>query len=211
MPNLISKKIIFSTIIFLSYSYIAGQSEVAIVPDKIKVGDVAPLWVLPTEPDKQNLNKVEFLHNWAEKNGSNLLNPKINSNRHVVVMSFSASWCPPCKKELTILNNIYNDYTGKEVKFFIIDITEATRDSDKEMFKNAPKIKDFLNELGVDIPVLYDIRGKVKENYGLTGIPTLYVIDKYRIIRMMKIGWDDETKDEYVLDIKSLLNKLLKE
>ena len=68
-----------------------------------------------------------------------------------------------------------------------------------------------LKELKVNIPVLYDVTGKVKDKYDLTGLPTLYVIDKYRIIRMIKTGWDDESKDEYISDIKTLIDDLLKE
>ena len=58
MPNLISKKIIFSTIIFLSYSYIAGQSEVAIVPDKIKVGDEIIFKELKKLSNDFNIKKI---------------------------------------------------------------------------------------------------------------------------------------------------------
>jgi len=202
---------LISGLALIIYSYIFCQSEIAIVPDKIQIGNIAPLWVLPSELNNKKLNKVEYLHEWTEKRGSKLLNKKKNSERHIVVMSFSASWCPPCKKELPVLNNIYNNYKDKNVKFFIIDITEATRDNDKEMFKNALGIKDFLKELKVNIPVLYDVTGKVKDKYDLTGLPTLYVIDKYRIIRMIKTGWDDESKDEYISDIKTLIDDLLKE
>ena len=75
MPNLISKKIIFSTIIFLSYSYIAGQSEVAIVPDKIKVGNnLKPndfVWFNIVDNDnvnKSNRVRFEYIYNNIKKN-----------------------------------------------------------------------------------------------------------------------------------------------
>ena len=85
------------------------ESEVAVVPDTdsipdliLKPGDIAPSWALMYAPAK-----FEFLKNWTVERGSKLRKFKSQPNRHVVVVSFFATWCKPCMKELPLLQNLY--------------------------------------------------------------------------------------------------------
>ena len=85
------------------------ESEVAVVPDTdsipdliLKPGDIAPSWALMYAPAK-----FEFLKNWTVKRGAKLRKFKSQPNRHVVVVSFFATWCKPCMKELPLLQNLY--------------------------------------------------------------------------------------------------------
>ena len=81
----------------------------------LEVGDVAPTWALMYAP-----GKFEFLRNWSEvkideKTGKE---KKLRLNvsqpdRHAVVMSFFATWCKPCMKELPILEEVYQEYKDK--------------------------------------------------------------------------------------------------
>ncbi len=104
------------------------ESEVAVVPDTdsipdliLKPGDIAPSWALMYAPAK-----FEFLKNWTVKRGAKLRKFKSQPNRHVVVVSFFATWCKHCMKELPLLQNLYEKYDGQRVKWFLTDITEAT-------------------------------------------------------------------------------------
>ena len=110
-------------------SLLIGQDrEVAVVPDDdsvdpgLKAGDIAPSWALMSGP-----GKFEFLKTWTEEKGKKLRKPMTQPDRHVVVLSFFATWCKPCMKELPHLQNLYEKYEGEKIKFFMIDITEATR------------------------------------------------------------------------------------
>ena len=107
------------------------KSEVAVVPDTdsipdliLKPGDIAPSWALMYAPAK-----FEFLKNWTVERSATLRKFKSQPNRHVVVVSFFATWCKPCMKELPLLQNLYQKYDGQRVKWFLVDITEATRTS----------------------------------------------------------------------------------
>ena len=121
------KMILKLFIIFASISLFAQADESV----ELKVGDEAPTWALMYAP-----GKFEFLRNWSEvkidqKTGKE---KKLRLNvsqpdRHAVVMSFFATWCKPCMKELPILEEVYKKYKDERVKFFLIDITEATRNN----------------------------------------------------------------------------------
>ena len=94
------------------------NGEVAIIPgDKtidpgLKIGDIAPSWALMVGP-----GQFEFLKNWTEVKGKRLRKPMSQPDRYVVVMSFFATWCKPCMKELPHLQNIYDKYKAETVSY----------------------------------------------------------------------------------------------
>ena len=168
----------------------------------LKVGDIAPSWALMSGP-----GEFEFLKTWTEEKGKRLRKPMSQPDRHVVVLSFFATWCAPCMKELPHLQNLYDKYKGKIIKLFLIDITEATRTV--RGLENVPKAGPFLAKKGLTMPILYDSRGVAKERYGAATLPRLFVIDKYRIIRKIKKGFgEDENFEE---ELSTIIDQLLVE
>ena len=184
------------------------NGEVAIIPgDKtidpgLKIGDIAPSWALMVGP-----GQFEFLKNWTEVKGKRLRKPMSQPDRYVVVMSFFATWCKPCMKELPHLQNIYDKYKAERIKFFLIDITEATRTV--KGLEDMPKAGPFLAKKGLTMPILYDSRGVAKERYGAKTLPRLYVVDKYRTIRLAKKGFAEG--EDFEGEVSAVIDKLLAE
>ncbi|NOZ04392.1 MAG: TlpA family protein disulfide reductase [FCB group bacterium] len=195
-------------LIWLSTFAMAQKTEVA-VPDTngsegvvLKPGDLAPSWALMYAP-----GKFEFLKNWTVERGKRLRRFKTQPVRHVVVLSFFATWCKPCMKELPYLQNLYEKYQGKNVKFFLVDITEATRNNPG--YENSPVAGPFLRSKGVMIPILNDNRGVAKERYGAKTLPRLFIIDKYQTIRMTKQGFHEG--EDFEGELSAMIDKLLAE
>ena len=185
------------------------ESEVAVVPDTdsipdliLKSGDIAPSWALMYAPAK-----FEFLKNWTVERGSRLRKFKSQPNRHVVVVSFFATWCKPCMKELPLLQNLYKKYDGQRVKWFLVDITEATRTSPG--FEDSPVAGPFLAKKGITMPILNDNRGVAKERYGAKTLPRLFVIDKFQTIRLTKRGFHEG--EDFEGEIAAIVDELLVE
>ncbi|SVB22458.1 uncharacterized protein METZ01_LOCUS175312, partial [marine metagenome] len=124
----------------------------AVEKAELMIGDIAPSWALMTGP-----GEYEFLQNWTVEKGTKLRKPMTQPDRHVVVLSFFATWCKPCMKELPHLQNLYEKYMGQKIKFFLVDITEATRTITG--YENVPKAGPFLTKKGLTMPILYDTRG----------------------------------------------------
>ena len=191
--------LIFSTIV------LGQESEVAAVPDDtttdpgLKIGDIAHSWALMSGP-----GKFEFLKNWTEVKGTRLRKPVTQPNRHVVVLSFFATWCKPCMKELPHLENLSQKYKDEKIKFFLIDITEATRTV--KGLEDSPKAGPFLANKGITIPILFDSRGVAKERYGAKTLPRLFVVDKYRTIQLAKTGFDEH--EDFEGELSAILDRL---
>lgn len=181
--------------------------EIAAVPDDttkdpgLKAGDLAPSWALMYAP-----GKFEFLKNWTVERDKNLRKFMSQPDRYPVVLSFFATWCVPCMKELPHLENVFQAYKNEKVKFFLVDITEATRTGENE---NSPKAGPFLAEKGVTIPILYDNRGVAKERYGAKTLPRLFVIDKFQIIREARQGFHEG--EDLEGELSALIDELMAE
>ena len=181
--------------------------EVAVVPGDttkdpgLKLGDLAPSWALMYAP-----GKFEFLKNWTVERNLKLRKFMSQPDRYPVVLSFFATWCVPCMKELPHLENVFQAYKNEKVKFFLVDITEATRTGENE---NSPKAGPFLAEKGVTIPILYDNRGVAKERYGAKTLPRLFVIDKFQIIREARQGFHEG--EDLEGELSALIDELMAE
>lgn len=84
----------------------------------------------------------------------------------VVVLDLWATWCPPCVEELPAITAVAKRYADRGVAFHAINLGES-----------ADKVRQFLNQLKLDTPVLLDATGGVAERYGAQYIPLLVVID----------------------------------
>ena len=183
----------------------AQDGEVAVIPADttedpgLKIGDLAPSWALMSGP-----GKFEFLKTWTEERGKRLRKPSTQPIRHVVLMSFFATWCKPCMKELPHLQNLYEKYKDGPIKFFLIDITEATRTV--KGWEDSPKAGPFLEKKGITIPILYDSRAVAKERYGAKTLPRLYIVDKYRIIQLAKIGFHED--EDFEGELSEVIERL---
>ena len=181
--------------------------EVAVVPGDttkdpgLKPGDLAPSWALMYAP-----GKFEFLKNWTVERNLKLRKFMSQPDRYPVVLSFFATWCVPCMKELPHLENVFQAYKNEKVKFFLVDITEATRTGENE---NSPKAGPFLAEKGITIPILYDNRGVAKERYGAKTLPRLFVIDKFQIIREARQGFHED--EDLEGELSALIDELMAE
>ena len=106
-----------------------SKKQLAVDPLDLKIGDEAPSFALMFAP-----GKFEFLKNWSEVDGKKLRKNVTQPNRHAVILSFFATWCQPCMKELPLLEKVYQEYKDTRIKFFLIDITDATRNNPGEVY-----------------------------------------------------------------------------
>lgn len=86
-----------------------------------------------------------------------------------LVVSFWASWCGPCRTEMPMLEEFYRKHRQDADKFELVAISVDEERADAEEF--AMKMK-------IPFPVLLDPRSRTAGEYGVEGIPYLFVIDE---------------------------------
>ena len=158
------------------------------IVDGPQVGKESPMFSLPNID-----NEYVALRDLC---GEKLRKPWKNKTKHVVILSFFASWCKPCIAEIPHLQVLKDKYKDESIKFFLINVGE-----DKE------KIQEFLKSQGTTITILMDKYKKVSEKYDALRLPRLIVIDKKGIIKLEQRGFKDGKKFES--ELNAILSRLL--
>ena len=86
------------------------------------------------------------------------------NNQKPTIITFWASWCPPCREELPILENIYKDNQN-------IRILGVNMDS------NIDDAKSFVNQFNISFTSVID-KEFITISYGVSKIPETFLIDK---------------------------------
>ena len=114
----------------------------------------------------------------------------------VVVIDFWATWCGPCKKASRELEELHRKYRERGV--LVIGISVDTGGD------AVAKVKEFAAAQGLSYLLLLD-DGSVKKAYGVTRIPSSFVLDRDHIIRDLYPGF----RPGLGSDISRTIEKLL--
>jgi thiol-disulfide isomerase/thioredoxin len=105
----------------------------------------------------------------------------------IVVLDFWATWCPPCKKGLPLLNEFDVEHSSDLVVVYAVNVWE--RGSEKEVLET---VKDFWKDNKYKTSVLLGSQySDLTKNFGVTGIPTTFVIDMNGNIYDKHIGYSE--------------------
>jgi peroxiredoxin len=99
-------------------------------------------------------------------------------------LSFWATYCLPCQKEIPELQKFMTNHTKDSIKLFCVSI-------DKE---GADIVAPFVTKRDYTVPVLLDRYAKTAGRYGVKHLPALFVVDTHGIIRYSSTGYDDKVK-----------------
>lgn len=102
----------------------------------------------------------------------------------VVMLNFWATWCPPCRKEMPDLQNLYQQFETQD--FVILGISDDEPD----------KVRAFVQKQGTTYPVLLDTGSKVNHLLHVQGIPKTFVYDRQG--KLVSQSIDMRTKTQFL-------------
>jgi len=122
----------------------------------------------------------------------------IENNDKPIVISFWATWCKPCKKELNTIAEVYEDWQDETgVKLVAISIDNA-----RSMNKVAP----YVNASDWEYEVYIDPNGDLKRAMGVSTVPHTFLLNSKKEIIWQHKSYVDGDEDELFEQIKKLSN-----
>lgn len=111
----------------------------------------------------------------------------------VVFVNFWATWCPPCRAEMPMIQELYNDYKEKIAFILVTD-------------EGKSKVQQYFDENDYDFPVYNNASSPPKPFSETNSIPASYIIDKSGTVIVDKVGAADWNSDK----VRNLLDRLIK-
>ena len=147
----------------------------------IQPGTTAPLFSLPTLNSDR-----EALSTWCGQ----LSKLYTNKTQRVVVLSFWATYCQPCSKEIPILQDFYKRHAADSLKVFLV----ANDD------QGATVVAPCVAERKYTLPVLLDQYHFTADHYGVKALPALFFISPGGVVRYCASGFHQGTNMAAALD-----------
>ena len=120
-----------------------------------------------------------------------------DSRGKLVLLNIWATWCPPCRDEMPSMEKLYNRFKGENFEILAVSIDSTGQKA----------VAPFMRELNLTFPALLDPKGKIKDLYGITGVPESFIIDKEGILVRKIIGPLDWATPEVFGFFQSLIQR----
>ena len=115
-----------------------------------------------------------------------------------ILLVFWATWCPPCRREMPALEQIYQRL--EEQGFVVLAVNQ---------WEDPDHVFAYTGELNVfpTFPILFDPDSSVSEDFGVKGLPTSFLVDQDGQVRYRAIGGRAFDHPEVERIIRGLLER----
>ncbi len=126
----------------------------------------------------------------SDVNGKKINVSDLGKTGKVTVLSFWATWCIPCKKELTNISDLYEEWQKKyNVQVVAVSIDDS---------RSAGKVKPYIESQKWTYQVLLDMNQDLKRQLNIQSVPFSVVVDATGKIVSTHSGYVEG--DEFVLE-----------
>jgi len=121
--------------------------------------------------------------------------------KKLVLISFFATYCEPCKKELPFLQELHKRYADKGLGVLVVSI-----DKDKDVPGGAAEaVAKIGAENKLTYPILHDRFNIVAKRYGVEKLPCLYLIDSAGNVALSNVGYTEEFTEALTTEVQKRL------
>jgi peroxiredoxin len=99
------------------------------------------------------------------------------------IINFWATWCEPCRVEMSILQGLYDQFRERGVHIVAVNLGEG-----------ETAVRDWVTEMGITLPVVLDEHQQVSKLFWLRGVPSTYVIAPDGLITAIFYGPTTESQ-----------------
>lgn len=121
-------------------------------------------------------------------NGKEVKIADLSRSGKPIIISFFATWCKPCIRELKAIHELYPDWQDETgVEMYIVSIDEG---------QDVQRVAPMVNGFGWEYKVLLDPNGTFKRAMNVQNIPHLFVVDSKGKTVYNHVGYTDGGETE---------------
>jgi len=140
---------------------------------------IAALFLMPNSSDSVNADgptgeyssvPMEVNFDAPELTLTNLEGEEESLEDHlgeVVMVNFWATWCPPCKAELPVLQEYYEDHADDGFTIIGIDANETQE-----------RVASFIETTDIAYPIWIDLESEGSRAFNVNSYPSSFIIDR---------------------------------
>ncbi len=95
----------------------------------------------------------------------------------VVLVNFWATWCQPCLEEMPALETFYQQY--RDAGFVVLGINNG---------ESVGEVESYLDDISLSFPIWLDEQFLGEGAFGVTNLPTSFLIDRTGQVRLQWLG-----------------------
>ena len=120
----------------------------------------------------------------------------LSNDDNPIVISFWATWCKPCKKELNTIAEVYEDWQEETgVKLVAVSIDDS---------RSASKVKPYVNASGWEYEVFIDSNRDLARALGVSTVPHTFLLNGEGKIVWEHKGYIDGDEEELYEQIEHI-------
>lgn len=119
------------------------------------------------------------------------------------VISFFATWCKPCNRELKAIHEVYPDWQDETgVKLYAVSIDRA---------QDVNKVKPMVDSEGWEYEVLLDTNKDLYRAFGIQMIPHVIIFDGNGKIVDSRSGYIEGSEEHIIEKVREVISNSKKE
>lgn len=118
-----------------------------------------------------------------------------NYRNKVTIVTFWASWCGPCRRELPVLDH-FQDVVGRDA----LEVIAINFKEPREDFRAVVRANKSIN-----LTYVHDMHGRVSNQYGVNSLPHMFILGHDGKVAYTHRGYSEESLPGIVEEILSLL------
>lgn len=118
--------------------------------------------------------------------------------KNPVFLNFWASWCPACRQEAPQNEKLYRHLGPNGLKFLAVSIDRGP--------SALNDVRKFMEEFKLSFRPLLDSNGEILDRYGVTAIPTTFLINQNGKIMAKEVGPKNWTNSEWLSRLERLFD-----
>lgn len=132
----------------------------------------------------------------VDMNGKSVNTGELKNNGKPFIISFWATWCKPCIKELTTISEVYQDWQEETgVKLIAVSIDDS---------RSNAQVKTLVNGKNWEYEVLLDVNSEFKRAMNVNAVPHTFIVNSKGEIVWQHTSFSEGSELELISLIKKL-------